>query len=69
VRCDAVPVPFDLDWWRRRFLTHWPPGSPGYQAYVTRITGGTWLRPEQAARGNVTLTVPGPAARPPGGVR
>jgi hypothetical protein len=59
LRCDALPVRFDLDRWRARFLTRWPPGSPGHQAYFTRITRGTWLRPEQAARGNVTPIAPG----------
>jgi hypothetical protein len=53
LRCDAVPVRFDLAWWRARFLAQWPPGSPGYRSYFTRITGGSMLRREQAARGNV----------------
>jgi hypothetical protein len=66
LRCDALPVRFDLGWWRARFLAQWPPGSAGYRSYLTRITGGTWLRPEQAARGNVQLTtmrVPGRRGR------
>jgi len=53
LRCDALPVRFDLDRWRARFLEQWPPGSPGYRSYFTRITSGTPLRPEQAARGGV----------------
>jgi hypothetical protein len=56
LRCDALPVLFDLPWWRARFLAQWPPGSPGYRSYFTRITGGSPLRREQAARGGVKLT-------------
>jgi hypothetical protein len=53
LRCDALPVRFDSDWWQARFLAQWPPGSAGYRSYFTRITDGTRLRPEQAARGGV----------------
>jgi hypothetical protein len=56
LRCDALPVRFDLGRWRERFLAQWPPGSPGHRSYFTRITRGTPLRPEQAARGGVKLT-------------
>jgi hypothetical protein len=56
LRCDALPVRFDLDEWTARFLAQWPPGSPGHHSYFTRITGGTHLRLEQAARGDVRLT-------------
>jgi hypothetical protein len=55
LRCDAVPVRFDLDRWTRRFLDQWPPGSPGHRAYWARIGGGTPLRPGQAARAGVRL--------------
>jgi hypothetical protein len=55
LRCDALPIPFDHSWWRARFLAHWPPGSPGHRSYFTRLDRGTPLRPEQAARGAVTL--------------
>lgn len=53
LRCDAIPVRFDPVWWQARFVAQWPPGSPGYRSYFPRITGGTPLRPEQAARGQV----------------
>jgi hypothetical protein len=53
LRCDALPVRFDVDWWQARFLAQWPPGSPAYRSYFTRITSGTPLLPEQAARGGV----------------
>ena len=56
LRCDALPVRFGLDQWRARFLAQWPPGSPGHRSYFTRITRGTHLRPDQAARGGVRLT-------------
>ena len=56
VRCDAVPVRFDASRWTARFLAQWPPGSPGHDAYFARITSGTPLRHEQAARGGVTLS-------------
>jgi hypothetical protein len=56
LRCDALPIRFDQQRWQERFLAQWPPGSPGHRAYFTRITGGTPLRLEQAARGGVRLT-------------
>jgi hypothetical protein len=55
LRCDALPVRFDLARWMARFLAQWPPGSPGHRAYFGRITGGTHLRLEQAARGGIDL--------------
>ena len=59
LRADALPVHFDLAWWRRRFLAQWPPGSPGHRSYFIRLTGGTHLRLPQAARAGVQLTVGG----------
>jgi hypothetical protein len=53
LRCDALPVRFDLTRWTAHFLAQWPPGSPGHRAYFGRITTGTPLRLEQAARGGV----------------
>jgi hypothetical protein len=55
LRCDAVPVRFDLDQWTARFLAQWPPASPGHASYLARITRGTQLQLHQAARGGVTL--------------
>jgi hypothetical protein len=55
LRCDAVPVRFDLERWRARFLAQWPPGTPAHRSYFTRITEGTQLRLEQSARGNVKV--------------
>jgi hypothetical protein len=59
LRCDAVALRFDLGEWRRRFLAQWPPGSPGHRSYFTRLTRGTRLRPQQAARAGVPLTAVG----------
>jgi hypothetical protein len=56
LRCDAVALAFDLDWWRTRFVAQWPPDSPAYERYYTRITQGTPLRLRQAIRGTVTPT-------------
>lgn len=55
LRCDAVPVLFDPARWRARFLAQWPPGSPAYRSYLSRVERGTPLRPQQAARGNLRL--------------
>jgi hypothetical protein len=56
LRCDAVALRFDLGEWKARFLAQWPPGSPGHRSYVTRLTRGTHLRLQQAARAGVQLT-------------
>jgi hypothetical protein len=55
LRCDALALRFDLDEWRRRFLAQWPAGSPGHRSYFARLTGGTQLRLQQAARAGVRL--------------
>jgi hypothetical protein len=41
LRCDALPVRFDLAGWTARFLAQWPPGGPGHRAYFGRIAVGT----------------------------
>jgi hypothetical protein len=56
LRCDALPVRFDPERWKERFLAQWPPGSPGHRSYVARITRGTDLRLQQAARVGIQLT-------------
>jgi hypothetical protein len=65
LRCDALPVRFDPDRWRARFLAQWPPGSPGHRSYLSRITNGTQLELRQAARDGVQTmsTAVGKAAR------
>jgi hypothetical protein len=56
LRCDALPVRFDLATWTDRFLTQWPAGSPAHRSYYTRIIRGTHLQLQQAARNGVQLT-------------
>jgi len=56
LRCDALPVRFDPQRWKERFLAQWPPGSHGHRSYFARITRGTDLRLQQAARVGVQLT-------------
>jgi TrwC relaxase len=56
LRGDGLPVRFNSTRWTDRFLAQWPPGSPGYRSYFARITGGTHLQLQQAARGGVQLT-------------
>jgi hypothetical protein len=55
LRCDAVALRFDLGKWKRRFLAQWPPSSAGHRSYFDRLTGGTHLRLQQAARGGMRL--------------
>ncbi len=56
LRCDALPLEFDLAWWRARFTAQWPQGSPASDRYLERIRGGTQLRLHQAVRGTLTQT-------------
>ena len=56
LRCDALPLEFDLAWWIAHFTAQWPPGSPASDRYFRRITGGAQLRLQQAVRGTVTQT-------------
>jgi len=37
---DALAVPFDADRWEREFLARWPPESPAYRSYFSRIVHG-----------------------------
>jgi hypothetical protein len=53
LRCDALPVRFDLARFEASFLTAWPSGSPAHQAYFIRMHRGTSLKLRQAARGDV----------------
>ena len=56
LRCDALPLEFDLAWWTARFTAQWPEGSAAYDRYLERIRGGPQLRLHQAVRGTVTQT-------------
>lgn len=53
LRCDALPVRYDVAAWRRQFLAAWPPGSPAHMSYSDRMGHGTPLTVQQAARGTV----------------
>jgi hypothetical protein len=55
LRSDALPIRFDHAAWSAGFRAQWPPGSTGHRAYFGRITSGTRLRLEQAARAGVEL--------------
>lgn len=37
---DALPVRYDHASWLERFRASWPPGTPAYESYWQRITGG-----------------------------
>ncbi len=50
LRFDALPVHYDHHRWTRDFHRIWPPGTPAYRAYHARITDGTWLTLDHAAR-------------------
>lgn len=56
LRCDALPLEFDLASWLEHFTAQWPEGSPASDRYLERIRGGTQLRVHPAVRGTVTQT-------------
>jgi len=58
VRYDALPIAFDREAWRRRFLRDWAPGSPAHGSYFNRIDQGPAFMLEEAARGQVRLGTP-----------
>ena len=47
---EAVPLRYDADAWRRRFLRHWPEGSDAHASYYHRIANGPSYSPAQAFR-------------------
>lgn len=53
LRYEAIPVPIDVAAWRRRFLTHWPPGSPAHASYYRRLSEGPAHRPADARPGGM----------------
>ena len=54
---EALPVHYDHDRWQREFLANWPPGSPAYLSYHTRITRGPAYAPAQALRLSATPAI------------
>lgn len=50
LRCDAIPVRYDVARAAADFLATWPAGTPGHTGYYARLVRGTDLRVEQADR-------------------
>jgi hypothetical protein len=40
IHVDAIAVDYDADAFRRRFLAHWPEGSPAHDSYFRRLESG-----------------------------
>jgi len=45
---EAVPLDYDAQAWRQRFLAQWPAGSAAHASYYERICDGPRYRAEQA---------------------
>ena len=45
---DALPIHYDHTRWLDEFLINWPPGSPGYASYYSRIVSGPDYRLDRA---------------------
>ncbi len=45
---EAIPLDYDAQAWRRRFLAQWPAGSAAHASYYERICDGPRYRAEQA---------------------
>lgn len=43
-----LPLVFDAARWRSEFLVQWPPGSPAWRSYFSRINDGPDYQPAQA---------------------
>jgi len=57
VRCEAVPVRFDVLQWRKRFLSCWPTASAANDSYWHRIAHGVdGYTIDNAARTTTTTT-------------
>lgn len=52
---EALPLDYDAQAWRRRFIAQWPAGSAGYASYYERIRNGPGYRAEQALRREAAL--------------
>lgn len=50
IRVDALPVVYDHEAWRRRFLASWPEGSAAHRSYFHRIVAGPRFVLAQALR-------------------
>ena len=49
VHVQAVPIDYDAERWRLRFLAQWPAGSPAHASYFRRIIEGPRLALAEAA--------------------
>jgi hypothetical protein len=58
VRYDALPVHYDHARFLADFLANWPPGSPAYEAYFTRILRGPDFTLADAVGGTLRLRRP-----------
>lgn len=52
---EALPLDYDAQAWRQRFLAQWPAGSAGHASYYERILNGPRYRAEQALRREAAL--------------
>jgi hypothetical protein len=52
---EALPVEYDAEGWRRRFIAQWPEGSAAFASYYERICNGPGYRAEQALRREAAL--------------
>ena len=50
VRFDALPIPYDMAAWLKRFLANWPVESPAHEGYFERIAQGPDFSIERAIR-------------------
>jgi Calcineurin-like phosphoesterase superfamily domain len=55
LRVDALPVHYDHEMWRRRFLGDWPQGSPAHLSYHARLIDGPDFSLDQAARDGLAV--------------
>ncbi len=56
---EALSVPYDQRQWRREFVGTWPPGSPAYESYFSRIVDGPQFLRREAYLGAVIGTSKG----------
>jgi hypothetical protein len=47
---EALPIPYDQRRWLREFADDWPPGTPAYVSYYSRIADGPQLTLNEAFR-------------------
>jgi predicted phosphodiesterase len=47
---EAIPLRYDVDGWRRRFIRQWPRGSDAHASYFARISAGPRYRRVDALR-------------------